>query len=82
VILESAEQEVVERSPKEEPEGSCSNDMSMNGEGYVTNTHFEVFCTSEGVGGAAGCAFHAEDTLRVDLCANFLCKIFPNNNDL
>lgn len=82
MVFKLAEEKMVEWSSKEKPEGSCTNNMSVNGERDVTYAHWKVFCTSKGARGAAVRAFHGEGTLCVDPRADFLCEVFSNDDNL
>jgi len=82
MVFESAEQEVVERATEEEPERGSANNMGMYGKRYIAYAHVEVFSTAEGARCAALRAFHAEGVLCVDLHADFLCEVFPDDHNL
>ena len=63
----------------------CVNDVSMGSEaseGHITYVHVEVFDATEGLQCVAVRNFHVEGALHVDPCTNFLCKVFPDDDDL
>src|SRR5713226_2355772 len=50
--------------------------------GLLMYMHVEVFSASKSVGSAAICTFHVESELCVDSCTDFLCEVFPYDNNL
>jgi hypothetical protein len=48
VVFKLAKQEMVEWAAKKQPEGSSADNMGMNCERYITDTHVKVLCTPEG----------------------------------
>jgi hypothetical protein len=82
MVLESTVQEVMEGTPEEEPKGGCTDDVSLNSKGYVTDTHDEVLSAPDSMRGTAIRAFHAEGVLFIDPHVDFFCKAFSDDDDL
>jgi hypothetical protein len=70
---------VVGWAAEEESKRSCADDMSVNGEGDITNAPVEVLYTSEGARRAAIRTFHTEGALCIDLRTDFLCKVISDD---
>ena len=46
VVFKSAQKQVMEWTPEKEAEQHCTDDMSVNGKGNITDAHLQVFCAA------------------------------------